>query len=206
MIPTSRDVTAILLAGGRSTRFGEDKGRIVSGGRTLLEHAAAALPAGRAATIVVVRPEQLAAYAGLLSDATVVPDDADLPEGPLRGVVTGLRSCRTAWAWVVACDQPVVRPALLAAFLEVADDRPVIPVWNDRPQPLVALYPAAYAEDLAAFALSGVRSLTGAVDRAGYLEFAADACRAVDPDGRSFLNVNTPAQLEEIEALPKEDP
>ena len=72
-------------------------------------------------------------------------------------------------------------------------------------QPLVALYPSEYAEDLADFAAAGERSLIGALVRAGQLVFEEGPCRAFDPDGRSFLNVNTPEQLEEVEKLLKEE-
>lgn len=205
MSPSPRETTAILLAGGRSVRFGADKGRADLRGRTLLERVAADLPEGRAGTLCVVRADQAADYAAALAGATLVHDDPDLPDGPLRGVISGLRACATDWAWVIACDQPLVKPALLCGLLEAADDRPVIPAWGGRLQPLCGLYPAAYAADLADFAAAGERSLIGALVRAGHLEFAEDACRGFDPDGRSFLNVNTPEQLDEIDALLKDE-
>jgi len=206
MIPSPRDVTAILLAGGRSRRFGRDKGLAAWRGRPLVLHAAAGLPDRRAATMLVVRPDQAADYLLAAPDLELVPDDPDLAAGPLRGVITGLRACATAWAWVVACDQPLVRPALLRGMLAVADDRPVVPVWGGRLQPVTALYPAAYAADLAAFAAGGERSLTRALVRAGHLELGEEACRGLDPDGRSFLNANSPEGLARIETLVKEAP
>ena len=204
MAPSPRETTAILLAGGRSARFGSDKGRAEWRGRSLLEHAEANLPFGRAETILVIRADQDADYEGVLPGATLVHDDPDLPDGPLRGVISGLRACETPWAWIVACDQPLVRPEFLAALLRVADDRPVIPEWGGRLQPLTALYPSEYAEDLTQFAAAGEPSLIGALLRAGLLVFEENPCREFDPDGRSFLNVNTPEQLEEIEKLLKE--
>lgn len=203
MNPSLDETTAILLAGGRSTRFGEDKGRAEWRGRTLLEHVADGLPGERAETMLVVREEQAEEYRA--AGISLVHDDPSLPDGPLRGVISGLRACETAWAWIVACDQPLVRPALLAGLLGAADDRPVIPEWGGRLQPLTALYPAEYAYDLADFAAAGERSLIGALVRAGHLEFEEDACRGFDPDGRSFLNVNTPEQLAEIEKLLKDE-
>jgi len=206
MPPTPHEVTAIILAGGRSLRFGQDKGRAEWRGRSLLGHVLDVLPSERAGTLVVVRAEQAADYEAEAPGVTIVPDDPALPDGPLRGVITGLKNCPTEWAWIVGCDYPLVRPELLRALLPAADDRPVIPQWNNRLQPLVGLYPAACGADLEAFAAAGERSLIGALISADHLEFLEDACREADPDGRSFLNVNEPGHLDEIEAIAKDQP
>ena len=93
-------VAAVVLAGGLSSRFGADKSRATWRGRSLAEHVLGSLPAERAQTIVVLRDDQAPdAWPG----AQVVRDDPALPEGPLRGVIAGLRACATPLAWIVAC-------------------------------------------------------------------------------------------------------
>jgi molybdopterin-guanine dinucleotide biosynthesis protein A len=207
MSPTSQETTAIILSGGRSVRFGQDKGRAEWRGQSLLQHVLDGLPAERAGTLLVVRSEQANDYeASGLTSLTIVPDDPALPDGPLRGVITGLKACPTEWAWIVGCDYPLVRPELLRALFTAADDRPVIPEWAGRLQPLVGLYPAACGADLEAFAATGEQSLIGALKRADFVKFLEEACRETDPDGRSFLNVNEPRHLDEIEATAKDQP
>ena len=204
MFPPPQEATAIILSGGRSVRFGQDKGRAEWRGRSLLQHVLDGLPSERAGTLLVVRAEQVGDYED--AGVTIVPDDPTLSDGPLRGVITGLKSCPTEWAWIVGCDYPLVRPELLRSLLPVVDDRPVIPVWGGRLQPLVGLYPADCGADLEAFAQAGEQSLIGALKREDFLEFHEEACREVDSDGRSFLNVNEPRHLDEIEAIAKDQP
>ena len=207
MSPTSPECTAIILSGGRSVRFGQDKGRAQWRGRSLLQHVLDGLPAERAGTLLVVRAEQAGDYeADGLNGVIIVPDDPSLPDGPLRGVITGLKACPTEWAWIVGCDYPLVRSELLLSLFTAADDRPVIPQWDGRLQPLVGLYPAECGPDLEAFAATGEQSLIGALKRADFVEFLEAACRETDPDGRSFLNVNEPRHLDEIETTQKDQP
>lgn len=93
-----------ILVGGRSTRMGAPKALLSLGGRSLIEHVAAALA-----------PLTRATY--LLGDGAVPPALASLPRigdapqwsGPLAGVVAALRAAPDAWWLVVGCDQPCVR-------------------------------------------------------------------------------------------------
>ncbi len=196
----AKDVTAVILAGGRSTRFGCDKGLVTWRGRSLVDHVLERLPSGRAETVLVLRQDQ---DTGSWPDVTIVHDDPDLGDGPLRGVVAGLAACRTTWAWVVACDQPLVSAPLLVGLLESAtpDDRVVIPEWNGRLQPLTGLYAVTAGPLLAKCASSRALSLITALNKIGHRVFAEEQCRKFDPDGAGFLNINRPEQLAQLEGF-----
>ncbi len=118
--------TGVVLAGGRSRRFGGvDKTRLPLGGRTLLQRAAAALaPVTSRCLIVGGTPS-----AGLQT----VPDRYP-GEGPLGGILTALDAIRTSHALFLAVDLPFIPVSLLqelqragsksaVAFLQHADGR-----------------------------------------------------------------------------------
>jgi molybdopterin-guanine dinucleotide biosynthesis protein A len=144
--------------------------------------------------IVVVRKDQ---PQDIWPASHVVCDDPGLSAGPLRGLISGLRACRSAWAWVMGCDTPCLQPGLLLALREAAGpkDQAVVPVWNDALQPLVACYATAAAEMLAEAARTGVRSVRGALMHVHCRILLEEEWRGHDPRGLSFRNVNTPADL-----------
>ncbi|MBC8423313.1 molybdenum cofactor guanylyltransferase [bacterium] len=190
------DIGAVILAGGESRRFGRNKPDASWRGSTLLARVLEALPAECAHRLLVTRAVQPQPAAAAGCDQ-VVHDDPDAPPGPLRGLVRGLQACPTSWAWVVACDLPLLRPDLLRLLRRRAEpgDLAVVPRWQDRLQPLCALYAREAAQALAAAQAAGERTLRGAVATIGYRPLdESDLCR-VDPRGLSFVNVNTPREL-----------
>jgi molybdopterin-guanine dinucleotide biosynthesis protein A len=101
----------------------------------------------------------------------------------------------------VACDQPLVRADLLLALQRsvLANDRALIPEWNDRLQPLTGLYAVQTGLLLAECGASGEQSLIGALKTVGYRVFTEEECRRSDPRGAGFLNINRPDQLAQLE-------
>ena len=198
MEPTRTDVTAVILAGGRSTRFGSDKGLAVWRGRRLVDHVLDRLPLARYSTVLVIRREQ---DDGAWPGVAIVHDDPTRDEGPLRGVIRGLAACTTTWAWVVACDQPLVSADLLLALRKsvLSDDRALIPVWNDHLQPLAGLYAVQSGPMMAECSAGGEQSLLGALKTLGFRVFTEKNCRRYDPRGAGFSNINRPAQLARLE-------
>jgi len=193
-----KTLTAVILAGGRSTRFGSDKGLATWRGRHLVDHVLDRLPAERDGTVLVIREEQ---NDGAWPDVTIVHDDPDRNEGPLRGVIRGLAACRTDWAWIVACDQPLISADLLLALQEsiLPGDQALLPEWNGRLQPLTGMYAVKSGPLLAERETGGEQSLIGALKTVGFRVFTEEQCRRHDPRGVGFLNINRPEQFTELE-------
>lgn len=194
------DVTPVILAGGRSTRFGRDKGLAEWRGRRLVDHVRERLSFCGTEPVLVLRPEQdQSGWGGF----TVVHDELDRHEGPLRGVIRGLAACMTDWALVVACDQPLVNPDLLLALRQSAsaNDQVLLPEWQGRLQPLTGLYPVTAGPLLEQCSADGEQSLIRALIKIGFRVFPEQECRRIDPRGLGFLNVNRPEQLDQLEGL-----
>jgi molybdopterin-guanine dinucleotide biosynthesis protein A len=194
-------VSGILLAGGRSRRMGRDKAALLMGGEPLVQRTARALSAVADEVVLVRGPHQ--SLPPLECDRPVV-EVADLVEGegPLFGLATGLEVARYDMAIVVGVDMPFLQPALLellaARLAEVrpAGSRWVLPIAERRPQPLCS----AFARD----ALDAIRARLDAGDRAPMVlaadlkmvRLAEEDWRAVDPNGLSFIDVDTPEDFD----------
>ena len=80
----------------------------------------------------------------------------------------------------------------------------VVPSWDGHSQPLLAFYHTGVVAHLEEQLRKGERSPTRALERIPqqhFGHFGEEACRRVDPDGLSFLNVNTPRDLTLLEVL-----
>lgn len=138
-------ISGFVLAGGRSSRLGQDKVLLPWNGQTLLNHAIGRL-SQVCGTVRVCADrkdlqEQLSASDSLIQDA--LPD-----AGPLAGMVAALEKSQTAWNFFLAVDLPLVPVELLEALAACAESSEathtgtlcILPQVEGRPQPLCGLY------------------------------------------------------------------
>jgi molybdopterin-guanine dinucleotide biosynthesis protein A len=184
------DVEGFILAGGASSRMGEDKSRLRLGGRTFVESAALALGAvARRVSVVSSRPDAE-------SHGLPVVEDRLAGLGALGGLHAALSSCGAEWAALLACDLPFVTGGLLARLASLRADAldAVVPFQEDgRPQPLCALYRARVClvtiEELIRADELRPRVLLSRV-RARRVAFGE--LKDLEGSARFFVNVNTP--------------
>jgi molybdopterin-guanine dinucleotide biosynthesis protein A len=188
--PGLRAPWGLLVAGGRSRRFGRDKRAALLGGASLLQRAAAALRP-------LVGPRLL--LAGGPSPPPVLPAgsrlvaDAALGAGPAGALVAGLALSRGP-VLVLACDVPFAGTDLLALLLRIAraGDRIAAARTRRGIEPLVACYPPSALRPLHAALREGRPSLRRILEREGVEGVAVDQGRV--------LNVNRPEDLERAAA------
>ncbi len=209
---TAEPVTGILLAGGRSRRMGRDKAWVDLAGRPLIRWSLDALRQASDRQVIVARDEAAAERLRTLGVPVIV--DALAARGPLTGVHAGLRAATSDLSLVLACDMPLVRPELLR-FLVAAIGAwdAAVPYAGDADPPAGLLAGATRARDaglqplLAAYRQSCLPALEkilagGPMPTMALLSLvkarviAPELWRQVDPDGRSFLNINTHQDLE----------
>ena len=186
------DVAAIVLAGGRSTRFGTDKLVTEVGGRALVLHA---IEAARAVAhrIVVVGPESVT----LPGDVVVVREDPPY-SGPFAGVATGLAMLDDDVAVVVVLAGDLLDPApMLPRLLSALHG----PQHAGAPQPEVAVTVDVDGRRqplLAAYRVEPLLAGTAGVDPYGRAAYALlDGLHVVDvaDDGAHARDVDTPDDL-----------
>jgi molybdenum cofactor guanylyltransferase len=190
--PQTVPLGGIILAGGRSRRMGSDKAVVDFCGTRMIDRVTQTLSA-------VAHPVVVVARAGGDVDgvsARILEDERPY-EGPLPALVAGLRATGTERNIVVACDMPFLNDALLLRLGELLDASvdAVVPIADARPQPLHASYGDCAIEPLLSAIASGERSLKGALERLRVRWVPEIEWKGLDPNGRSFLNVNTPEEL-----------
>jgi molybdopterin-guanine dinucleotide biosynthesis protein A len=194
----ARSVVGLVLAGGRSVRFGGEKAVALLDGRPLLEWAARRLESVCLDVAINVRTgteaESVAKALGLptLYDA---PGDA---AGPLAGVKSGLIWAEEQGADTLAvspCDAPLLPDDLYLRLLAAAEGGAALAETSDGRQPLCALWPVA--------ALAAIReALVGGAHPPTWRLLEQLGARKVSFEHpEAFANVNTRDDLSAVEAL-----
>jgi molybdopterin-guanine dinucleotide biosynthesis protein A len=116
--------SGVIIAGGRSTRFGDaDKAVADLSGTPMIRRVADRIGPAVDEVVVNCRGDQRDAVAAALAGVDHTVSFALDPEpdlGPLAGIATGLDAARGTYALVVACDMPFVAPALVEHLFEQA--------------------------------------------------------------------------------------
>ena len=192
---TGRHVTAVVLAGGRSSRFGRDKLAEPLDGRPLLHHAIDAVRPFATEIVVVAAPDG----SPVLPAGVLVTHDAVAFEGPLAGLISGLTAASGSVVLVIGGDMPSLVGAVIESML-VGLDAPgvdAVVLEHDgraRPLPLVVRRdPAlAVAGELHAAGERRLRAITHALSTRVIPE---TIWRTLDPAGVTLLDIDTPTDL-----------
>lgn len=196
-------VNGYIFAGGKSIRMGRDKATLLFLGKPLAERAVDRMKLVASRVFICGAQPELCEFAPLLAD----PIEAAGPLSPLVAALenASLRGPDTL-AVVLAVDLPLMPWQMLDWLLKrarVSGAWATIPVVEERPQPLCAVYRAALAPSLRAQLMAGERKLMRAVESACATPAQLDLfdMAPVMPEPRKealqawFLNVNTPEDV-----------
>lgn len=197
MITASNDLPALILAGGRSSRMGQNKADLPLAGKTILGHVVDRL-APQVISIVLNAPEASEDLSGL----RLVPDLRPGQAGPLEGVLAGLfdlqaQDTDASHLVTVPCDSPFLPLDLVARLKADAGPETIAVATSDgRTHPVFALWPKSIADDLENWLVNpDNRRLRAFLDRHStvYVDFLIldIGGEMLDP----FLNINTPEDL-----------
>ncbi len=195
-------LSGIVLAGGRSSRFGSDKAAALFRGRPQLAVVLDALAEHCRRLYVVLAPGQEPPATEPALEVRLLRDEYT-DQGPLAGLLAGLSAVETDLAVVVSTDLPLLNPRLVELLASLAPGVDVVlPVVDGFEQPLLAVYrPATCLPVLTAAFERGVRRLVESMDDLTVRRVGGEALRDGDPGLFSFRNANTPAELAELERI-----
>jgi molybdopterin-guanine dinucleotide biosynthesis protein A/molybdopterin converting factor small subunit len=189
---TIADATAVVLTGGKSSRMGRPKALLPFDGEPLIVHIVRHLKRVFAETVVVAAPEQ---ELPLLPVALV--RDQVAYQGPVSGIYRGLKAATKEICFVTSCDAPFLDLALISHLLsEISDCDVVVPFWQERFQPLHAVYRRSVAPLLHEQLERGELRPIFLYDKVRTRKVHEDEIRTLDPEGMSFLNMNSPADYD----------
>ncbi|MEM3700922.1 MAG: molybdenum cofactor guanylyltransferase [Candidatus Bathyarchaeia archaeon] len=201
--------SAIILAGGFSRRFGQDKGLLFLANKPLIRHVIDAVGNVVDEKIVVVSSKtQVESYAKIVgSNVRISVDEGDV-QSPLVGALKGFKEARNEYALLLPCDTPLLSREILSLLLDLCPNKnAVIPRWpNGYIEPLQAVYHTKPALEAAEKALKeGKLNMQAMVDRLRGIRYVSTlVLKQLDPELKSFFNVNTPMDLKRAEKMLKE--
>ena len=192
--------SAIVLAGGSSRRFGEDKGMVTLAGKPLISHVVDAIRGIVDETIVVTSSaERVAKYETIVPDSVKFVEDTWELNGPLIGALTGFGVASGKYALVLPFDTPFVSREVVSLLFELCIGRSaVIPRWpNGQIEPLHAIYQVQLAITAAETAVAvGRLDMRGMIERMHGVRFVSTiALQEFDHELKFFFNINTPLDL-----------
>lgn len=184
-----KNVTGLILAGGRGERMGgADKGWVMVDGRPLIVSVVERF-APQVGHLLISANRNVERYTAF---GTVVEDDtADANgerfAGPLIGVLSGLRCARTDWVAIVPCDAPHLPGDLVQRLASATLDTGAIAACARvccRLQPMFAVVKTNTADQLASAISTGERAMHRWLDSLNAIAVNFD-------DAQAFVNVNT---------------
>ena len=193
-------MTGVVLAGGRSSRFGTNKALADWRGKPLVQAAVDSLLKTLPEVLVVTKN---AAELGFLNaDRVRVIEDLFSEGHPMGGLFTALQGLQARHAFVAACDMPFVRPELIRALWDSrADYDAVIPVWRELRQPLCGVYASGCAGVIRASIEADSLGISRLFDTLRTRFMLEAEVRSVDPEGLSFMDIDTREDYERAKEL-----
>ena len=189
-----RDLTTFILAGGKSTRMGEEKAFLKLGKRLLIDHAIMMARPLECDIFIVGDKEKFGAYGRVVKD--IFPDC-----GPLGGIHAALHRSETPLNLMLAVDTPFIRGEYLFDLVnEARHNHALVTVTKttDGLQPLCAVYRKEFKE-VAESALAAGKLKIDRLFSKGTVIFDA---RRLGYDPKMFENLNTKeAYQRAVEAL-----
>ena len=188
-------MSAIVLAGGRSSRFGRDKLAEPVGEVTLLDRAIAAVRGVARDVLVVAAP---GAVLHLREGVRLVHDERAF-EGPLAGCLAGLTAAREPLVLVVGGDMPTLQPEVLGLLVRTLEtssaEGAVLEHQGERQHLPLALRTGSGTTLVRQLVAEGERRLGALPERLIVRVLAEAEWRPLDPDAATLRDVDEPGDL-----------
>lgn len=185
-----RAFTSVILAGGRSSRFGTNKAEVIlPNGKNIMDHMTSLLLAIGSDVIVSHDPNQN--YKTRLKKLA-----DDIPDiGPLGGVLTAFKQVKTPYLLLLPCDMPLLNQDFLESFIQCFDFRSDAGVFGNREHfyPLPGIYSVGCYDPFYRGYENGMLSLKTNVLGLGKVQFIS-----VPDDCRDLFNMNTRMDFEKV--------
>jgi len=198
--------SAVVLAGGFSKRFGQDKGLLKLAGKPLILHILDKVSTVVDEILVVVSSKsQEKAYTCFLKQKAKIVIDKYEMQNPLVGALTGFEKAQGKYSLLLPCDTPFISSKIASFLLELCVNKDaVIPRWpNGHIEPLQAVYYTKPALNVANKALEdkkqNMHSMIASLKKVRYVSILV--LKQIDPKLTTFFNINTLKDLRKAEHM-----
>ena len=185
-----KDITGIILAGGKSSRMGTDKGFLMLNEKPFIQH-----------SIDALKP--------LVSEIIIVSDNLDYDilgykrvtdtikdAGPVAGICSGLEASKTDYNLVLSCDIPLIKTEILEKLIvNIETNFDIIQIESHgKTMPLIALYKKHCSVFFSNLLKNDERRLRMAVSQCRVKNISLD-----HNHNNATMNVNTKEELKQLE-------
>ncbi len=202
------DRSAIVLAGGFSSRFGQDKGVLELAHKPLINHVVDAIsPVVNEVIVVTSSKERVTQYTKVMAADVQFVIDVCESRSPLIGALTGFGAAQGKYSLLLPFDTPFVSKEVVSLLFELCLKKSaVIPRWpNCQIEPLHAVYQTKLALEAAKTAVAeGNLKVRAMIEKLRGVRYVSTmVIQQLDPELRSFFNINTPADLKKASDMAK---
>jgi molybdopterin-guanine dinucleotide biosynthesis protein A len=185
-------VSVAILAGGQSSRMGENKALVTIGGLPLINRVISRVSSLSEDLFIVADAVEVYAHLGLPVYPDLIPG-----KGPLGGLYTAINHAQGGDVLVVSCDQPFLNTSLLRYLLDLRAGYDVVVPLNreNYPQSMHAVYGKRCAAPIRQDINADRLKVIGFFPAVRVRQVAGAEIDRFDPHRYSFMNVNTPHDL-----------
>ena len=192
--------TAIILSGGKSERFQENKAFADLQGEPLITHTIKKLKVLFSKIFLVTKTPEIYKF---LEDKEVslVEDQTSLFHA-MGGIYSGLMQVKTSYAFISACDMPLIQPDLIRFLWQSRKGyKAVVPIWRGFFQPLCAFYSKDCLKILKMMIEKKSYELNLLFEKIPTHFIKEKEMVLYDPKGLSFEDIDTPSDYERIKKV-----
>jgi molybdopterin-guanine dinucleotide biosynthesis protein A len=190
-----RQITAVLLAGGQSSRFGSDKALLPFAGKTLIEYIYNKLLLNFNQVIVVGSRDKYS----FLKEAEI-REDIYQDKGPLAGIYTGLYYSKSEYNFICGCDMPFLNSQYFDFLKDKAAENSgaeiIVPEYRGYLEPLAALYQPSLLAEIKKQILNNNLKIKSFYDQSRKKIIKEEILKKHFKLEKLFFNLNYPADQE----------
>jgi molybdopterin-guanine dinucleotide biosynthesis protein A len=188
------NITGVILSGGKSIRMGENKAFIEIEGTPIIQRIHGLFQRLFEEIIIVTDQKDLFSKLDVKIYSDLIPN-----RGALGGLYTGLSLSRFHYVFCVACDMPFLKEALIRFLMKGIEAYDVIvPKTRDGLQPLHAIYSKGCLEPIKKIIDENKYRIFDFYPLVRVKVIEEKEFSFLDPRNESFINVNTPEELDTI--------
>lgn len=192
---TKKKITGIILAGGKSSRMGSDKGIVNLNGKKFIEHILEAVLPNVNEVLIIANNDNF----NNLGYKVIKDKIKDC--GPLGGIYTGLMNSQTENNIVVSCDIPFINSDLIKYIIENTSNADItVPVYKGNIEPLCAVYTKRTADQIYNLIMNKDLKIQNILKYFITKEIFITKMQEFYND-KLFVNINTPEELEQQKEL-----
>lgn len=185
------DIEIVILAGGKSSRMGQDKGLVLLNGKPMVTYAI--LLAGN-----LKLPLRIISN-NLVYEKFGYPVTKDLisDKGPIGGLHTALKTTEHDYIFLLSCDSPLISEAIVQKIIaNISGEKIIVPVSNDKIYPLCAIYPRKIELTAEENIRKNILKMTTLINSAEHKVINIQSL--LDKDPYALININSPDDLKHI--------